>query len=145
MIVDCHCHVIAGEMTTAAVPERWRPEITRTGARQLVGFRGNVLRSVVGEFTDPAAMLDQAAAEGIDHLLLSPWIMLIPSEPEQVSLGEALDVCRTQNEALWNSAGNPLETAITAAHLAATGVMERYPGLKILLAHGGGGLHAKNG
>ncbi len=235
MIIDCHCHVIAEEMTTAAVPERWRPEVTRSDGRQLVGFRGNVLRSIVGEFTDPAVMLAQAAAEGIDHLVLSPWIMLIPSEAGTVSLGEALDVCRVQNEALsriavarpdrisalgavpigypeaaaaelarllrlpglrgieipasangaylgddrytplWeaaqetgavifvhpttrglgipalndhylqNAVGNPLETAITAAHLAATGVLERYPGLKIVLAHGGGGLHALRG
>lgn len=260
MIVDCHCHVIAEEMTTAAVPERWRPEITRSDGRQLVGFRGNVLRSIVGEFTDPELMLAQAAAEGIDHLVLSPWVMLIPSgtdtaagpggaigagggsggsgasgAADAVSLAEALDVCRVQNEALsriaaahpgrisalgavpvgypeaaaaelarllrlpgmrgieipasangaylgddrytplweaaqetgaavfvhpttrglgipalndhylWNSVGNPLETAITAAHLAATGVLERFPGLKLLLAHGGGGLQAIRG
>ena len=25
MIVDCHCHVIPREMTTAAVPQRWEP------------------------------------------------------------------------------------------------------------------------
>src|SRR6185437_5668127 len=46
---------------------------------------------------------------------------------------------------LWNSVGNPLETTITAAHLATAGVMERFPRLRILLAHGGGGLHAVRG
>jgi len=46
---------------------------------------------------------------------------------------------------LWNSVGNPLETAITAAHLVTAGVLERYPRLRILLAHGGGGLHAVRG
>ena len=46
---------------------------------------------------------------------------------------------------LWNSVGNPLETAITAAQLATAGIMERFPRLKILLAHGGGGLHALRG
>ncbi len=46
---------------------------------------------------------------------------------------------------MWNSVGNPLETAVTAAHLAAAGVLERHPGLKILLAHGGGGLPAVRG
>jgi aminocarboxymuconate-semialdehyde decarboxylase len=46
---------------------------------------------------------------------------------------------------LWNSVGNPLETAITAAHLVTAGVLERFPRLRILLAHGGGGLHAVRG
>lgn len=220
-------------MTTAAAPARWRPEITRADGRQRVGFRGKMLDSIVGEFTDPELMLAQAAAEGIDHLLLSPWVMLIPSEV--ADQGEALAACQVQNEALsaiaaaypgrisalgavpmaypeaaaaelarlirlpglrgievpassggaylgddrftpfwtaaqetgavifvhpttrglgvaaldehylWNSAGNPLETAITAAHLAAAGVLERFPGLKLMLAHGGGGLLALRG
>jgi aminocarboxymuconate-semialdehyde decarboxylase len=46
---------------------------------------------------------------------------------------------------LWNSVGNPMETAVTAAHLAAAGVLERHPRLKIMLAHGGGGLLALRG
>jgi aminocarboxymuconate-semialdehyde decarboxylase len=39
---------------------------------------------------------------------------------------------------LWNTIGNPMETTITAAHLVVNGVLERYPGVKILLAHTGG-------
>jgi aminocarboxymuconate-semialdehyde decarboxylase len=46
---------------------------------------------------------------------------------------------------LWNSVGNPLETAITIAHLIAAGVPERHPRLRILLAHGGGALHSVRG
>ena len=46
---------------------------------------------------------------------------------------------------LWNTVGNPLETAITAAHMVMTGVMERHPGLRVLLAHGGGALMAVRG
>jgi aminocarboxymuconate-semialdehyde decarboxylase len=41
---------------------------------------------------------------------------------------------------LWNAVGNPLETTITAAHLVMTGTMERHPGLRVLLAHGGGAI-----
>lgn len=220
-------------MTTAAVPERWRPVLRREEDGTLaVGLGGRVLRSIIGEFTDIDEMLSQAAGQGIDHLLLSPWIMLVPVDAE---IGEATEVCRVQNEALsalaaarpaqvsalaavplqdpvaaaqclrdlmclpgmrgaeipasvngsylgedrfapfwaaaqetgalifvhptttgfglpglrpyylWNSVGNPLETTVTAAHLAAAGVLERYPDLKILLAHGGGGLHAVRG
>lgn len=39
---------------------------------------------------------------------------------------------------LWNTVGNPLETATTAAHMVMAGVMERHPELLVLLAHGGG-------
>ena len=233
MIVDCHCHIVPAEMTTTAVPERWRAALRRDeDGRTAVGLAGRVIRSIVGEFTDVAEMLSQAAAQGVDHLLLSPWIMLVPVDAE---IGEARHVCQVQNEALsalaaarpaqltalgavplqdpaaaadclrelmrlpglrgaeipasvagsylgddrfepfwaaaretgavifvhptttgfglpalspyylWNSVGNPLETTVTAAHLAAAGVLERHAGLRILLAHGGGGLHAVRG
>ena len=46
---------------------------------------------------------------------------------------------------LWNTVGNPLETAITAAHLTMTGLLERRPGLRIVLAHGGGAFLAVRG
>ncbi|MAS34018.1 MAG: hypothetical protein CL610_08420 [Anaerolineaceae bacterium] len=46
---------------------------------------------------------------------------------------------------LWNTAGNPLETAITAAHMVMSGLMEQYPNLKVVLAHGGGALMALRG
>jgi aminocarboxymuconate-semialdehyde decarboxylase len=46
---------------------------------------------------------------------------------------------------LWNALGNPLETTITAAHMTLAGVMERHPGLRVLLAHGGGALLALRG
>ena len=230
MIVDAHCHVIAAEMMTTAVPADWRPAISHADGRQVITFRGRELRSIVAEFSDVEVMRAQAAAGGVDHLLLSPWIMLVPTE---AGLAEAIRICRVQNEALalaaadgavsalgavplqdaavaarelaelmrapgmcgaevpasvqgsylgddrflpfweaaeatgalifvhpttrgfglpaladyylWNSAGNPLETTVTAAHLAAAGVLERYPGLRLLLAHGGGGLLAIRG
>jgi aminocarboxymuconate-semialdehyde decarboxylase len=232
LIIDAHCHVIAAEMMSHAVPQEWRPVITRQDGRQVVGFRGRQISSVVGEFTDVGAMLSQAAAAGVEHLLLSPWINLVPVD---AAPDEARTVCQVQNEALatltaarpgqlsavgavpvqdpalaareitelvtipglcgveipssvagrylgdeyflpfweaaeavgalvfihpstrgfglpaldgyylWNSVGNPLETAVTAAHIAMAGVLERYPGLRILLAHGGGALPVVRG
>ncbi|HEX9064765.1 MAG TPA: amidohydrolase family protein [Streptosporangiaceae bacterium] len=233
MIVDCHCHVVPAEMTTTAVPERWRPRLSKgDDGRTEAGLRGAVIRSITGEFTDAGLMLGQAAAQGVDHLVLSPWISLVPVDAE---LAEAADVCAVQNAGLaalaavhpgrisvlaavplqdpaaaaatlraamrepgvlgaeipasvrgvylgdpsfepfwaaaqeagalifvhptttgfgldalrpyylWNSVGNPLETAVTAAHLASAGVLDRYPGLVILLAHGGGALAAVRG
>ena len=230
-VVDTHCHIVVPEMLASTVPDDWRPAIVREDGRQMVLFRGRRLTSVTGEFTDVQVMLGQAAAVGVDHLLLSPWIMLCPVE---AGLDEALRICGIQNDGLaraaadgsvsalgavplqdaavaarelaalmqvpgmcgaevpasvagtclgddrflpfweaaeatralifvhpttrglpgqpaldtrylWNSVGNPLETTITAAHLATAGVMERFPRLRILLAHGGGGLHAVRG
>lgn len=46
---------------------------------------------------------------------------------------------------LWNAVGNPLETTITAAHMVLAGVLEQHPGLRVLLAHGGGALPALRG
>lgn len=54
------------------------------------------------------------------------------------TLGFALPVM--QEYYLWNAVGNPLETAVTAAHMVMAGVMEKHPRLKVLLAHGGGAL-----
>jgi aminocarboxymuconate-semialdehyde decarboxylase len=39
---------------------------------------------------------------------------------------------------MWNVIGNPIETGIAAGHLILSGVLEAYPRLKIMLAHGGG-------
>jgi aminocarboxymuconate-semialdehyde decarboxylase len=39
---------------------------------------------------------------------------------------------------LWNLVGNPMETTVAAAHLVLSGVLERHPDLRVLLAHGGG-------
>jgi aminocarboxymuconate-semialdehyde decarboxylase len=232
LIVDVHRHVIVEEMTAQAVPERWRPAIGRENGRYRLAFRGRDVSSVVGEFTDVDTMLGEAAATGVDHLLLSPWISLVPAEAE---VPEARQVCDVHNEALaaitrahqgrvsavgavvlqdpalaawqlrelvtgaglagaeipasvagrylgddfflpfweaaedsgalvfihpttggfgvpaldgyylWNSVGNPLETAIAAAHMAMAGVLDRHPRLRVLLAHGGGALPVVRG
>jgi aminocarboxymuconate-semialdehyde decarboxylase len=46
---------------------------------------------------------------------------------------------------LWNLVGNPVETTVAAAHLVLSGVLDRHPGLQVLLAHGGGALPALRG
>lgn len=46
---------------------------------------------------------------------------------------------------LWNVIGNPMETTVAAGHLILSGVMDAYPRLKVLLAHGGGALPALRG
>jgi aminocarboxymuconate-semialdehyde decarboxylase len=48
------------------------------------------------------------------------------------------DMSRMRDLHLWNVVGFPMETALTAARLLLGGVFERHPGLKMILAHGGG-------
>ena len=59
------------------------------------------------------------------------------------SRGFALPVM--EEHYMWNTVGNPLETAVSAAHMLGSGVLDDHPRLKVLLAHGGGVLPALRG
>lgn len=233
MKIDTHWHVIVPEITTAVgAGEAWRPSVRWEEGTQIVELRGRVIRSAIREFVRIEKMLEEAAGLGVDHLLLCPWVNLIPNS---LPAEEAREVCVVQNESisrmalahpdrvsglgvlpyqeperaardlsglmrlpgirgieiaasvqgvylgddrflpiweaaeacgalvfihpttrgfelpvfndyyLWNTVGNPMETTITAAHMIMAGVMERFPRLTVLLAHGGGGLLALRG
>jgi len=76
------------------------------------------------------------------------------SEPEFEPLWSALAACnafvfihpakccdgRLAAFYLENLLGNPFETTVAAAHLMFGGVLERFPGIRFCLAHGGGSL-----
>jgi aminocarboxymuconate-semialdehyde decarboxylase len=233
VIVDVHAHVIVPEITRdMGGDEPWRPSVRWEGGAQVVELGGKVIRSAIREFVRIERIVEEAGASGVDHLVLSPWVNLLPFglEPD-----EALRVCRIQNEALaaaaaknpgrvtavgavplqepelavrelqelmaipgihgvelsasvrgaylgddrflpfweaaegtgalvfvhptsrgfdlpvfdryylWNTVGNPMETAVTGSHLVMAGVLERYPRLRIVLAHGGGAVLAVRG
>jgi len=59
------------------------------------------------------------------------------------SRGFALPVM--EEHYMWNTLGNPLETTVSAAHMVSSGVLDEHPGLRVLLAHGGGVLPALRG
>jgi aminocarboxymuconate-semialdehyde decarboxylase len=101
VIVDCHAHVIPAAMCTEAVPAEWRPRLQRAADQLVVSLQGRRLTSVTGEFCDVAVMLEEAAAAGVSHLLLSPWILLVPVLADPA---EAARICRLQNESLAQSA-----------------------------------------
>jgi len=101
VILDCHCHLIPAGMLTGAVPEAWRPELSVADGRPVVSFRGRRLTSVTGEFSDVTVMLEQAAKAGVSHLLVSPWILLVPV---QADLPVAVRLCRVQNESIAQAA-----------------------------------------
>jgi aminocarboxymuconate-semialdehyde decarboxylase len=46
---------------------------------------------------------------------------------------------------MWNTVGNPVETTVTAAHMVGAGVMDDFPDVRVLLAHGGGVLPSLRG
>lgn len=233
MIVDVHAHVIVPQMTReAGGDDPWRPSVRWDDGAQIVELGGKIVRSAIREFVRVDRIVAQAAALGVEHLVLSPWVNLLP-----LGLGtsEAVGVCRLQNEALaevaaehagrisaigavplqdpavaagelerlmslpglhgvelaasvrgvylgddrftpfweaaqatealvfvhpttrgfdlpvfdeyylWNTVGNPMETAITGSHLVMAGVLERFPDLRIVLAHGGGALLSVRG
>jgi aminocarboxymuconate-semialdehyde decarboxylase len=98
MIVDAHAHIVVA--AAAAGPGRtgtWRPQVTEAGGRSRIYQDGRELTSVVREFTDPERMAAEAAGQGVGHLLLSPWVRLLPfGHP----LAEARDICKVQNDAL---------------------------------------------
>lgn len=230
-VVDAHAHIAVEDLfATEGVLDPSFAELRDVEGRRRVFLRGRELASVVGEFLDPARMLAEARAEGIDHLLLSPWVHLAPmgigaaearrrcevlhealarivaADPEHLSavgtvpIDEPADAVAVLRDAcsaglsgvelaanaanylgeeglepfwaeaeslqaivfvhpstrgitlpalddfyLWNTVGNPSETAIAGAHLALSGVLEHHPGLRVVLAHGGGVLPAVRG
>ena len=94
-----------------------------------LGLRGvEINPNVAGrELTDPSLNLDRffAKARELD--------IVIFMHPIGFTQGE-----RMMDHYLNNLIGNPLDTTVGTSHLIFGGVMERHPGLKIVLPHAGG-------
>ena len=107
---------------TAAVAELNR-------AIQMLALRGvEILSNVDGMgLDDPSLEPFWEAAEQLNVPILV--------HPHNVAGGE-----RMGEFYLRNLIGNPTETAQAGARILFAGVLERYPGLKIILSHGGGAL-----
>ncbi len=113
----------------AAVPLQ-APEAAASELRHAVSELGMVAVEIATSVAD--LELDDAslepfwdAAEELDALVLVHPYASIGSE-------------RLQRYFLTNIVGNPAEETVAAAHLIYGGVLERHPGLKICLTHGGG-------
>src|SRR5439155_1672136 len=70
--------------------------------------------------------------QGIDVEALSVLIFIHPQGTDE------LKSRLRGNGGLENTIGNPLETTLALSHLIFEGTLERFPGLKICAAHGGG-------
>jgi aminocarboxymuconate-semialdehyde decarboxylase len=95
------------------------------------GLRGVSLGGSVNgrELADPAFHPFWAKAEQLDAL-----VFIHPQ-----GTAELEGTTRLQgNGVLTNTIGNPLETTIALSHLIFEGTLDRFPGLKICAAHGGG-------
>ncbi len=109
------------------VPQAAHQELDR--AINKLGLRGIEIGSHVGK----RELGDEAFWPVYALLEKSGWPMFI--HPHHVA-----GVDRLQNFYLSNLIGNPLDTTIAAANLIFSGVLEKFPNLKVILAHGGGQL-----
>jgi len=99
-----------------------------------LGMRGvEISTNVRGdELSDPRLDKFFAKAEDLD--------VLIFIHPDGFTHGE-----RFQDHYFQNLIGHPIESTLAISHLIFDGVLDRYPGLKICVAHGGGFLPAYAG
>lgn len=100
-------------------------------AVKTLGFRGvSVGCSIEGEeLADPRFHPIWAACEELDLLIFMHPQGTQEFHPTGRLSGSGL---------LTNTIGNPLETTIALSHLIFEGTLDRFPGLKICAAHGGG-------
>ncbi len=93
-----------------------------------LGLRGVQISTAAApglELDDPRLAGFWAAAEELGAaVLIHPW---------GCTLGPRLNAYY-----LFNSVGNPVETALALSRIVFSGLLERHPGLKIWSAHGGG-------
>src|SRR5271166_2753807 len=96
-----------------------------------LGFRGvGVAGSVAGdELANPRFHTFWAKCEELGVLVFMHPLGTRELEPSGRLAGSGL---------LTNTIGNPLETTIALSHLIFEGTLDRFPGLKICAAHGGG-------
>ena len=112
---------------TLQAPDLAVQELETAVRRQ--GLKGAVIGGMVNgvEFSDPKFHPVWAKAEELGAVLF-----IHPQGVPELSrrLGG--------NGWLTNAIGNPLETTIALSHLIFEGTLDRFPGLKIIAAHGGG-------
>jgi aminocarboxymuconate-semialdehyde decarboxylase len=93
------------------------------------GFRGAAVGDVVNEFELSDARFHPVWAKAEE---LGAVLFIHPTRI--VELSKRL----SGNGWLANTIGNPLSTTIALSHLIFQGTLDRFPGLKIVAAHGGG-------
>jgi aminocarboxymuconate-semialdehyde decarboxylase len=129
--VRAYCDRAPGRLLPIGSVSLQYPELAaeqlRTAVRDL-GLRGVQIATSAGpgrELDDPSLAPFWATAEELGAaVLIHPW---------GCTLGERLNAYY-----LFNTVGNPTETALALSRLIFSGVLERHPALRVWSAHGGG-------
>ncbi len=108
-VVDVHAHFAP---LTSGTPLGADPFIDRSGASAVVQLHGHPIDSIVREVGDPGLLLEQESAIGIDVVILSPWVALLPQHEEP---GPAEAMCQRLNEAMARTVGDDPRLAGMAA------------------------------
>lgn len=108
MVVDVHAHVIVPGVGA---------EVAWDEQGQLVELDGRRIRSAVREFVDPARILQEMDAAGVDRVVLCPWVQLLDRQSDR------------QNEALAGLVSDRIAVLGTAS-------LERPDELRALMADG---------
>ncbi|TQJ47082.1 MULTISPECIES: amidohydrolase family protein [Streptomyces] len=128
--VAAHCAAAPARLHGLGTVPLQHPDLAVTLLAEAVGELGlhgiSVSTTVHGrELADPAHdPVWRAAEETGAVVFVHPW---------GCSLGE-----RLATHYLGNTVGQPVETAVALSHLIFTGVLDRFPGLRLVAAHGGG-------
>ena len=170
--VDCHVHVLP-EGFEADVPPSVTGEFTdverileQTGADRvllapwvkLLGTPG--LNEAMAAFDQPV-LGSASSADELRDLMTGPFkgVEVTAAEPREPDFWAAAEetgalvfihpstrgFAGPDEHYLWNTVGNPVETTVAAAHMVTSGVLERHPDLRVLLAHGGGAVTTLRG
>ncbi|MEU9265839.1 amidohydrolase family protein [Streptomyces sp. NPDC048251] len=128
--VAAHCAAAPARLHGLGTVPLQHPDLAVRLLAEAVGELGlhgiSVSTTVHGrELADPAHdPVWRAAEERGAVVFVHPW---------GCSLGE-----RLATHYLGNTVGQPVETAVALSHLIFTGVLDRFPGLRLVAAHGGG-------
>jgi aminocarboxymuconate-semialdehyde decarboxylase len=163
-MIDAHAHVIppawrdtvepppsmvAGEVRTAAVLSPWVALLGCPGLNEAMAELGGWVLGSAGSadelrdvMTGPFAGVEITAKVDGEFLGAERFEPFWAAAEETGALVFVHPTTRgfagPDEHYLWNTVGNPLETTVTAAHMVTAGVLERHPGLKVVLAHAGG-------
>jgi aminocarboxymuconate-semialdehyde decarboxylase len=113
------------------------PEVAERALREAVRELG--LHGVEIPAAAPGLELGDAAYEGF-WALAAELGAIVFIHPWGCSLGERLN-----RHYLYNIVGNPAETTVALSHIIFSGLLDRYPRLRIVAAHGGGYLPSHPG
>ncbi|XVX19789.1 amidohydrolase family protein [Actinomycetota bacterium] len=128
--VAAHCAAYPDRLVGLGTASLQHPDLAAAQLRRAVeelGLRGiSVSTNVDGkELSDPSLDEVWAVAEELQAVVfIHPW---------GCSLGS-----RLARSYLGNTVGQPVETTVALSNIIFTGVLDRFPRLKLLAAHGGG-------